>query len=120
MTNEEAIKELKYSYNENITDNEAIDMAINALSQKPYGDCISRQEVLYLVGDYDLSMGQVVKGIHALPPVTPQPKTGHWIFDEILDKHYYCSECKSMGVDYWDYCPHCGARMYEPQERSEI
>ena len=35
-------------------------------------DAVSRQEVLYLVGDYDLSMGQVVRGIHALPSVTPQ------------------------------------------------
>ena len=40
-----------------------------------------------------------------------QPKVGHWIYDEILIKHYYCSECKSMGVDYWDYCPNCGAKM---------
>ena len=40
-----------------------------------------------------------------------EPKTGHWIFDEVLDRHYYCSECKSMGVDYWDYCPNCGAKM---------
>ena len=36
---------------------------------------------------------------------------GEWIFDEILDQHYYCSECKSMGVSYWDYCPYCGADM---------
>lgn len=35
-------------------------------------DCISRQEVLDLIADYDLSMGQVVRGIHALPSVTPQ------------------------------------------------
>ena len=35
-------------------------------------DCISRQAVLDLIADYDLSMGQVVRGIHALPPVTPQ------------------------------------------------
>ena len=41
------------------------------------------------------------------------PKTGHWIFDDVLDRHYYCSECKSMGVDYWDYCPNCGAKMQE-------
>ena len=40
-----------------------------------------------------------------------QQKTGRWVFDELLDKHYYCSECKSMGVDYWDYCPNCGAKM---------
>lgn len=39
----------------------------------------------------------------------PQPKMGQWIFDEVLDHHYYCSECKSMGVNYWDYCPYCGS-----------
>ena len=39
-------------------------------------DVISRQAALDLIADYDLSMGQVVKGIHALPPVKPQePKT---------------------------------------------
>jgi len=38
----------------------------------PCDDAVSRQAVLELVADYDLSMGQVVKGIHALPPVTPQ------------------------------------------------
>lgn len=47
----------------------------------------------------------------AIKALEQEPKTGHWIFDEILDKHYYCSECKSMGVDYWDYCPNCGAKM---------
>lgn len=53
------------------------------------------------------------QAIKALPPVTPKEKTGHWIFDEILDRHYYCSECKSIGVVYWDYCPNCGARMVD-------
>lgn len=33
---------------------------------------ISEQAVLNLIADYDLSMGQVVKGIHALPSVTLQ------------------------------------------------
>jgi hypothetical protein len=36
------------------------------------GDLISRQAVLDLIADYDLSMGQVVRGIHVLPPVKPQ------------------------------------------------
>ena len=35
-------------------------------------DAVSRQAVLELIADYDLSMGQVVRGIHALPPVIPQ------------------------------------------------
>ena len=39
-------------------------------------DPISRQAVLDLIADYDLSMGQVVRGIHALPSVHPEP---HWI-----------------------------------------
>lgn len=34
-------------------------------------DLISRQAVLDLIADYDLSMGQVVRGIHALQSVTP-------------------------------------------------
>lgn len=57
---------------------QAKDMAVKALEQEPCDDCISRQAVLDLIADYDLSMGQVVKGIHALPSVTPQ--------EPILDK----------------------------------
>ena len=53
----------------------------------------------------------------AMKSLEQEPKTGHWIFDEVLDRHYYCSECKSMGVNYWDYCPNCGAKMVEPPER---
>lgn len=115
MTREEALKiwlpVIKTGVESMWECNEALDMAIKALEQQPCDDAISREALLELVADYDLSMGQVVKGIHALPSVQPKQKTGHWIFDEILDKHYYCSECKSMGVDYWDYCPNCGAKM---------
>lgn len=62
----------------------------------------------------DLEQAEIEKAYELGKAV--QLKTGHWIFDEILDKHYYCSECKSMGVDYWDYCPYCGAKMVEPGE----
>ena len=49
------------------------------------GECenaISREAVLDLVADYDLSMGQVVRGIHALPSV--QPKQGWTPISESL------------------------------------
>ena len=49
MTNEEAIKELKYSYNENITDNEALDMAIGLLEQEPI-DKSSMMYEIYMEG----------------------------------------------------------------------
>ena len=48
--------------------------------QEPCEDCISRQAVIELVADYDLSMGQVVRGIHALPSVKSK------YTDEEIDK----------------------------------
>lgn len=85
-------------------------------------ELISRQAVLDIFADNadaTRPYSTVWEKIRDLPSVNPQPKTGHWIFDEILDKHYYCSECKSMGVDYWDFCPYCGAKMIEPQESED-
>jgi hypothetical protein len=102
-------------------------------------------EVSHPFAESNQELRKAIHRICELPPVNPQepktdswsikdvadtfkkhglireqePKTGHWIFDEILDKHYYCSECKSMGVDYWDYCPYCGAKMLEPQESED-
>ena len=88
------------------------------------GDLISRQAVLELVADYDLSMGQVVRGIHALPSVnSPEPKTGHWINAKVgklfPSNDFKCSECGNIldfnGVNCGrgdaNYCPNCGAKM---------
>lgn len=100
------------------------------VEQEPCEDAISRQAVLDLIADYDLSMGQVVKGIHALPPVTPRPKTGRWIAYEVRlpDRtilNYRCSVCGRKLIGYTTetlseapFC-HCGAKMVEPQERSD-
>ena len=79
MTREEAIKYgtdwLKDEYLD-AKDGAFITIALETLKQEPCEDAISRQAALELVANYDLSMGQVVKGIHALPPVNPKPKTG--------------------------------------------
>lgn len=58
-------------------------------------DLISRQAVIDLITDYDLSMGQVVRGIHALPSVKPQD----------CDTYEVGNPCL--------YCKH----DFEPQER---
>lgn len=124
MTREEAKGNLIHAISWNdMPKKEALEMAIKALDQAPCEDAIRRQEVLDIVDSYSESQSNVedvtqdiISDIVALPSVNPQPKTGHWIFDEILDRHYYCSECKSMGVDYWDYCPNCGAKMEEVEE----
>lgn len=99
---------------------DALQNAIKALGQQPCEDVISRQAVYEIINDaYFLKLDDgaaLQESIHQLPPVTPQPKMGQWIFDEVLDHHYYCSECKAMGVDYWDYCPVCGVKMQEVEE----
>lgn len=67
---------------------QTLNKVMDWLEQEPCEDAISRDAVLDLVADYDLSMGQVVKGIHALPPVIPQePKMGH------------CKDCKYFEYD---------------------
>lgn len=104
----------------------ALDMAIKALEQEPCEDTISRADAIKRVSkclkgvfvEYE-DIARKMFAEDKVPSVQSKIKTGHWIFDEILDRNYYCSECKSMGVDYWDYCPYCGAKMIEPQESEE-
>ena len=88
-------------------------------------DAVSREEVLDLIADYDLSMGQVVRGIHALPSVTlPEPRKGHWISTETKGVRYAfwcrykCSLCGGLS-DRTTFCPNCGARMVTPQESED-
>ena len=115
---------------------EGIDEAVNAVEELPSVSCsenmnrckdaVSRQEVLDLIADYDLSMGQVVRGIYALSSVTPIRPKGHWrpIYqgDEIIN--YRCSECEfgntfGKGTIGMNFCPNCGADMVEPQESED-
>ena len=89
---------------------------------KPSGDAISRQAVIGLIADYDLSMEQVVKGIFALSPVKPQPKLGHWKrisidkYSEHAKYWYRCDRCGKDNLGNTDWCPNCGAKMQEVEE----
>ena len=112
MTREEAWRRAK-GYLYDVLSGEEADEIIKALEQEPCEDAISRQAVLDLIADYDLSMGQVVKGIHALPPVNPQLKTGHWIPRNSFLLQYKCSEC-GLESEKSNFCSNCGAKMIEP------
>ena len=62
-----------------------------------------------------------VKDIQKLSPVTPQPKTGHWINTHGLGaKYYQCSICGDFDVfPQGKYCKWCGTKMVESQESED-
>lgn len=130
----------------------ALDMAIKALEQQPCEDAISRKDAvnalrkaLYKYEDetekqfkeskelnledwfqhriFVQNMNDIdIQTILELPPVTSQPKVGHWVEMELVDtgvSKFSCSVCKEG--DFYNqidnpfiptkYCPNCGADM---------
>lgn len=104
--------------------------------QEPCKDAISRQAVLDEAFEVDTKEhGRIevvgVDAIDALPSVTPQPKTGHWILADEQNKEdiendnyrFICSECQCSDIHakgtIVPYCWKCGHRMVEPQERNK-
>ena len=53
-----------------------------------------------------------------------EQETGHW--EWLTEDKYRCSNCNSetrvdecMNVPLYEFCPFCGARMFEPQESED-
>ena len=118
--------------------------ATKALEQEPCGkdinvratDAISRQAALDTFGlseksrkyggdhsGYDtIMLYEVQDALEALPSVQPQQKTGHWIINtKGIYAHLVCDKCLT-NAPYdcrTNYCPKCGARMFEPQESED-
>ena len=104
-----------------------IDIAFNSikkfvcdLEQEPCEDCVSRQAVKEQMFKYGFLAPDmtVTEFIEDLPPVIPQPKTGHWIKSK--DGYMRCDLCGSRGSAIKArFCHHCGAKMVELQKRSD-
>ena len=138
MTREEAIKIFRewtdegFSYDggyavEELDDDgkEALEMAIKALSQEPT-DAVSRQVVLKIIdGWYEQNrdtenIEDLIVLITYMDSVTQ--KSGKWVAHSdggIWIKYYECSECGRGHTIHSDYCPNCGAKMFEPQESED-
>lgn len=113
---------------------EAIDRAIQALSAETCEDAISRHDAIHLADELkddlpdDEQMADMVTAhnegvseyqtkLSLLPPVTPKQKMGHWIHFAWSDD---CSECGWSTGKYespTNYCPNCGAKMAESEEK---
>lgn len=108
--------------------------AINELpsvNPQPCEDAIDRAEAIKIASGY-CHPANVAKELAKLPPVTPQPKTGHWIEHPEIETStpeylmfYECSECGDKqcfcksDIHKKRFCGNCGCRMVEPQERSD-
>ncbi len=110
---------------------------LEALEQKPCEDAISREKLikdlnfLYNKDGFikDTRAKRTIETIMEQSLVTPQPKTGHWIYDYVsADGHrvYHCSECgcylkpkHSEPLSSYKWCSLCGAKMVEPQESED-
>lgn len=121
MTKQEAIEILTEmrDWNDYITQSDALQMAIDALEQKPCTDAISRQAVMDGLEKYHDGADLHIDGLTyaydlvcKLPSVSVAEKTGHW---EKLSVGYGCSECSLCtnihGTQDFKYCPKCGAKM---------
>jgi hypothetical protein len=95
--------------------------------QEPCEDCISRQFMYELgatcIATRDKNNKLIALGtIENLPPVTPQPKTGHWIDIMVGDMPAQaCDQCNTFyPLAYTGgghkYCPNCGIKM-ESEEK---
>lgn len=105
---------------------EALDMAIEALSQESSEDVISRQaaiEALYHVDEYN---GRSVEAIRNLP--SAEPKIGKWILSGGYWRRSECKEkallkldkakgnCKEYAPVRSIFCPNCGTKMEDVKE----
>lgn len=107
---------------------------IEVLEQESCEDAVSRQSVKEQMIYYgflapDMTVTEFVED--CLPSVNPQEsKTGHWEqYGNSWEDKFKCSECGKEQpkilcgeqiIGHWsDYCPHCGAKMIEPQESEE-
>lgn len=137
MTREEAKRNISNALRwGDKADPEVLRMAIKALEQQSCEGCISRQAAIIALDDRMSSLDNVdmqiamgfAKGIiYDLPPVTPQPKTGHWSRKTKVDAYdiagvktwgikCQCDRCDFTTIvvedfGYYKFCPNCGAKM---------
>ena len=109
---------------------EALEMAIKALEQEPYEDCISRAWLKEAIHNFYYGLKHtpteedIQAYIDAAPSVTPQPKTGRWEWVQYDGNpnigNWHCSECRTIiphmpeetdNTPIYKWCPMCGAKM---------
>lgn len=103
--------------------------------EAPTNDSISRQAAIHDIEAYfgDLPIvvhHDMLQLIKKLPPTQTEQKTGKWVNDG--KGLYKCTACGELWLHWWatvvpiermykemQFCPHCGAKMYEKETEDE-
>lgn len=100
--------------------------SIAALSAVPCDDAISRQAAIkevYKMPSYAFASVDVLEILEQLPSVTPKQRTGHWIIISVDARGVLmkCDKCERLvcteSPGSYTYCPSCGAKMVESEDK---
>ena len=86
---------------------EAIDMAIEALSEEQKTKCIVQIKI-----DQDDIEDFVNEKVNEIVKKMKESKTGKWLWD--IEGYFYCSRCGKKPNDQTrttNFCPNCGTNM---------
>lgn len=83
-------------------------------------NCLSEQKAAYARG-YDAGMKFIVDEAKKAPIIDPESMrpTAHWIRDSAGSTNVVCSACNAISFAAYNFCPECGKRMVNTDERKE-
>lgn len=77
-------------------------------------------EIRYKESLYTLTVRRIAqRAIDAAPTIDPESlrPTAHWISDSGGSKNVVCSACNAISFAAYNFCPHCGKRMVNTDEK---
>lgn len=81
-------------------------------------NCLSEQKAAYARG-YDAGMKFIVDEAKKAPTIDPESlrPTAHWISDSGGSPNVVCSACNAISFAAYNFCPECGKRMVNTDEK---
>lgn len=77
-------------------------------------------EIRYKESLYTLTVRRIAQRANdAAPTIDPESlrPTAHWISDSGGSKNVVCSACNAISFAAYNFCPHCGKRMVNTDEK---
>lgn len=77
-------------------------------------------EIRYKESLYTLTVRRIAqRAIDAAPTIDPESlrPTAHWISDSVGSTNVVCSACNAISFAAYNFCPHCGKRMVNTDEK---